>query len=107
MSEAPAHDDLGEFEDAVDAAPTVADLADVFTQAKADATLPKPTIEEMILEVTAARGAIEDRQFRALVCGFQAAPDKGAMRAAAVLAAAVNFLLLIEAKQAAVKRVLR
>lgn len=101
-------DELGEYEAPVDGTEGVAlSLADLFTAAKEAALIPKPTIDEMVLAVTYARGDIEDRQFRLVSSGLAAEPDKPTMRQAMTLAAAANFLMLIKVNAAAVKRVLK
>lgn len=99
--------DLGDYEsDAAPAEATVDIVADMLTRARHEAILPKPKIKEMIEAVTFARAELEDREMRMVRCGFRRDFDKTAMRRAMTLAAVVNFLLLCEAKAAAVKRAL-
>lgn len=100
-----SEDAATDLDDYVDA-PIPLDPSDAMTLAKADAMAPKPTLREMIDTVTEVRGEIEDAQLRLLITGARTDPYKPYMRRAAVLASAVNFLLLIDAKQDAVKRAL-
>jgi hypothetical protein len=113
--------DLGDYEDDIappagdpaatsgDAADVVAadPLAELFAKAQAAAMAPKPTIKEMINVVSIVASEIEDAQLRLMITRASDKPHPPYMRRAATLIAARNFLLLIEANRAAVKKVLR
>jgi len=86
--------------------PAAVEPADLMTAAKLEAAQPKPTLREMIDAINEVRGEAEDVQLRLVTCGAIAAPHMPYMRRAAILAAAVNFLSLIDAKKDAVKRAL-
>ena len=69
--------------------------------------LPKATIADMIEAATLARYELEEAQERLLIVGTRTEPYMPYMRRAAILGATANFLMLIEAKKAAVAQVLR
>lgn len=108
-------DDLGHFEDdtpATDQTVSVADapvdtIATAFEAAQHAAMTPKPQLKEMIEAVSIAAADLEGGQRRLLLTGARAEPYAPYMRRAAALVATRNFLLLIQTKQDAVKRVLR
>lgn len=95
--------DLDEYRDP----PAPLEASDIMAAAQLAAMLPKPTIRDMIEEVSNARWAIEDGQSRLLAIGLRTEPYPPYMRRAGVLAATVNFLDLINANQDAVKRALK
>jgi len=134
MTADPQDIDLGSFEDEkidagalddADAAPALnveavlADLGDEYrcgphtyalahamTAAREAAVQPKPEIKEMIETLTRLRYRLDDRELRLLATGDRTEPYAPTMREAAVLGAAANFLEIINANKAAVKRAL-
>lgn len=84
-----------------------ADVDAIFAEAKLAAMNPKPTLQEMIAAICDAANRLEDGQRALMRAGVRREPHAPYMRQAAILDAAQKFLLLVDTKRDAVKRVLR
>lgn len=99
--------ELSELGDEYRYGPRAYALAEAMTRGRTVAVNPKPEIKEMIETLTRMRWRLEDRELRLLATGDRAEPYAPTMREAAVLGAAANFLEIINANKAAVKRALQ